>query len=236
MNRKPFITKRYFTILIVCIVTGFIIGFSYNLSKDNREKGTITSAEYQKENMYRKQLIEQKERNKELTDELQALEKELHKLEKTHSIGQAESEELLEKVNELRLQLGQIPMKGEGVRIKLEDGNYDPSTSNPNDYIIHESHLFKLVNELKIAGAKGISINGQRLLSTSYIVCNGPVITIDGNQYPAPFVIEAVGNQKTLISAIELKGGVVDQLLTDEINVTIEPKDQLELKAVKIES
>ena len=232
MNKKPFMSKKYFMIVLVCIVTGYIIGYSYNLSKDRRESGTITSAEYQRESIYRQQLIDQQERNKQLVEELSLLEDELRKLEQQVASEEQHYNDKLKEANELRLMLGYLPAKGEGVRIQLEDGNYDPLTTNPNDYIIHESHLFKLINELKISGAEGISVNGKRLHANSYIVCNGPVITIDGNQFPAPFIIEAIGNKDTLVQAIEITGGVVDQLLNDQIKITIEKRDQIALKSI----
>ena len=225
-------TKKYIMIVLVCIVTGYIIGYSYNLSKDRRDSGIITSAEYQKENVYRQQLIDQQERNKQLVEELLLLEKELRQYEQQVASEEQHYEDMLTEVNKLRLLLGYLPAKGEGVRIQLEDGDYDPSSTNPNEYIIHESHLFKLINELKIAGAEGIAVNGQRLHANSYIVCNGPVITIDGKQYPAPFIVEAVGNKNTLVQAIEITGGVVDQLLNDKIKLTIEKRDQISLKSI----
>lgn len=234
-NKGALFTRRYFILLIVCIVTGFIIGFSYNLSKDKRESGTIHSSEYQQENAYREQLLTQQERNKQLSDELAQLEQKVFEYEKSFSTDQKAYETLLNEANALRLTLGYIPAVGEGVTIQLEDGDYDPLATNPNDYIIHESHLFKIINELKIAGAEGIAINGKRLTDTSYIVCNGPVITIDGVQYPAPFVIEAIGNKDTLMQALELTGGVIDQLVNDKIDVTTEKNDKVELAAVNNE-
>ena len=232
VNRKPFWSKRYFMFVIISIVTGYIIGYSYNLSKDRRESGTITSSEYQKESVYRQQLINQQERNKELVEELSSIENKLRKFEEQVASEEKKYNEMLSVADELRLLLGQVPAKGEGVRIVLEDGDYDPSSTNPNNYIIHESHLFKLINELKIAGAEGVSVNGKRLHANSYIVCNGPVITIDGKQYPAPFVIEAIGDKNTLVQAIEITGGVVDQLLNDKIKLTIEKRDQMVLKSI----
>ena len=232
VNKKPFMTKKYLMIVLVSIVTGYIIGYSYNLSKDRRESGTITSAEYQKESAYRQQLIDQQERNKQLVDELSLLEDKLRQFEQQVASEEQHYNDLLSEVNEIRFLLGHLPAKGEGVRIQLEDGDYNPLSTNPNDYIIHESHLFKLINELKIAGAEGIAVNGQRLHANSYIVCNGPVITIDGKQYPAPFTVEAIGNKETLVQAIELTGGVVDQLLNDQIKITIEKRDQITLKSI----
>ena len=217
--------------LIVSIVTGFILGFSYNLAKKDRAVEELTNAEYERESNYRQQLIEQQERNKELQEELNALQLEIRDNEASTATNSNENNEVLAAINDLRLYDGSLKVSGSGIEIILEDGQYDAATNNPNDYIIHESHLFKLINELKIAGAEAIAINGQRLYSNSYIVCNGPVITIDGKQYPAPYVVEAIGSQNTLQSAIELSGGVIDQLLNDRISITIQSRNEITLLA-----
>ena len=98
------------------------------------------------------------------------------------------------------------------LRVTLKDAEYDPVEQNPNDYIVHESHIFKVINELRISGAQGLSINGQRITANSFIKCTGPVITIDGKTFPAPFVIEAIGDSDVLASSLYLKGGVIDGL------------------------
>lgn len=145
--------------------------------------------------------------------------------EKSIAKNEDQYEDLIEDAEKLRLQLGLIPVKGEGIKVTLKDNVYDPNSTNPNDYIVHESHVLSVINELKISGAEAISINGQRLKSNSYIKCNGPVITIDGHQFPAPFVIEAIGNAETLMASLKIVGGVFDQLLMDNIVVTMEQSD-----------
>lgn len=210
--------------LIVCVVTGFIIGFSYNLTKDNKKN---SSPYVDPDESYREELIEQKERNKELLEEVNQLTTTIRDFEKSFAANQNEYEVLLQEAERLRLMLGDIPAVGQGIRITLDDAEYNPNNTNPNDYIVHESHIFKVINELKISGAEAITINGQRLKTNSYINCTGPVITIDGKQYPAPFVIEAVGNPEVLIPSLQIVGGVFDQLLNDQIVVTIEQTGQI---------
>lgn len=212
MNSKgSFFSRKQFELLIVCVTTGFIIGYSYNQAKDNREAGTINSELFEQEDSYREELITQQERNKELSDELNSLQEQIRKYEKSFASNEKDYKELVEQAEDLRLLLGELKSEGKGIRITLQDGDYDPKSLNPNDYIVHESHVFKLLNELKISGAQAIAINGQRVMANSYIRCNGPVITIDGTQHPAPFVIEAVGDSDTLIASLNLNGGVVDQ-------------------------
>lgn len=176
------------------------------------------------EERYRSDLIEQQERNRELREEVQKKTAQLHAEEKKLSKGETSFESLADRARTLRLLLGEVPAKGEGVRITLRDSAYDPMTQNPNDYIVHESHVLNVVNELKIAGAEGVAVNGQRLHANSYIKCTGPVITVDGQTFPEPFVIEAVGHTETLRAAFELKGGVKDWLKGDNIIVEVEER------------
>ncbi len=229
--KGAWLSRKYFMILTVCIMTGFILGYSYNISKDKRDKESISHFYTQQGDSYQEELIAQQERNKELSDELNALQSKILEYEQTYKTNEDTYDVLAEEAETLRVLLGELPGSGQGVSITLEDHNYN-SSSNPNDYIVHESHVFSVINELKIAGAEAISINGQRLQAHSYISCNGPVITIDGNQYPAPFVIEAVGNGETLLSALEISGGVVDQLLTDHVVVTLAKKDLIHMPAI----
>ena len=78
-----------------------------------------------------------------------------------------------------------------------------------------------------ISGAQAFSVNGKRLSRYSYIYCDGPVVTVDGNQFPAPFVISAIGNPEVLIPALNINGGVIDQLLADNIVVKTEKKSEI---------
>lgn len=235
-SKGSFFSRKQFELLIVCVTTGFIIGYSYNQAKDNREAGTINSELFEQEDSYREELITQQERNKELTEELNSLQEQIRKYEKSFASDEKDYKKLVEQAEDLRLLLGELKSDGKGIRITLQDGDYDPKSLNPNDYIVHESHVFKLLNELKISGAQAIAINGQRVMANSYIRCNGPVITIDGTQHPAPFVIEAVGDSDTLMASLNLNGGVVDQLLNDNIVVSLEEHQKLTMPRVKVES
>lgn len=201
------------------------------MSKDNRQITSSPTLYTQQQDAYREELIEQQERNKELAEELDEILETIRKYEKEYTTNEERYDELVEEAERLRILMGELPVTGKGISVTLRDDDYTGVT-NPNDYIVHESHVFNVINELKISGAEAIAINGQRLKTNSYISCNGPVITIDGNQYPAPFVIEAVGDQNGLIGALEIGGGVFDQLLNDNIVVTVEKKEQIVMPSI----
>lgn len=221
---------------VVFLVLGFILAFSYRTLGINQVTDSIKSPAFNKEEDYREGLISQQERNKELTDEIAAKQEEIREYERSFSKGEKDHASLVNEAKDLRLLLGVIPAIGQGVKVTLKDADYDPVEQNPNDYIVHESHILRVVNELRISGAQGLAINGHRITSNSYIKCTGPVITVDGRTYPAPFVIEAIGDMNVLSSALHLKGGVIDSLIRDNIVVTTEQLKDIRLSALRNES
>ncbi|MBB4824018.1 uncharacterized protein YlxW (UPF0749 family) [Sporosarcina luteola] len=220
---------------LVFLVLGFIFAFSYRMLGNHQEEESFQYPSLMQEERYRGELIEQQERNKELADEMTSKQEVIRKAEQSFSDKEKNHEGLVEEAQNLRLLLGVIPAVGKGVRITLKDADYNPIEQNPNDYIVHESHILRVVNELRISGAQGLAINGQRVTSNSYIKCTGPVITIDGRTFPAPFVIEAAGDADVLSSALNLKGGVLDGLARENIVVTLEQLKEIRLPALRNE-
>ncbi len=236
MNEEYRKRGRHVIFSIVFLVLGFILAFSYRTLGIHEEPDPIQSASFPQEEQYREDLIRQQERNKELTDEIATKQEEIREYERSFSTREEDHAGLVEEAKDLRLLLGVIPSVGQGVKITLQDADYDPVEQNPNDYIVHESHIFRVINELRISGAQGLAINGQRITSNSSIKCTGPVITVDGRTFPAPFVIEAIGDMNILSSALHLKGGVMDSLIRDNIVVTTEQSKEIRLSALRNES
>ncbi|THE14543.1 DUF881 domain-containing protein [Bacillus timonensis] len=157
-------------------------------------------------------------------NQIQAIEEELAKEEQEQIYYN-----LVEEVEKYRMVVGEIGVKGPGVVVTLEDASYVPSGQDVNNYLVHESHLFKVINELYVSGAQAVSVNGKRLQSNSFIYCNGPVVVVDGAPFPAPFVISAIGDPDVLVPALNMNGGITDQLIQDNIVVKIENKAQIEM-------
>jgi uncharacterized protein YlxW (UPF0749 family) len=59
-----------------------------------------------------------------------------------------------------------------------------------------------VVNAMWVGGAKAVTVQGQRLVTTTGIKCEGNAVQLQGVPYPQPYVIEAVGNQAELLRAI----------------------------------
>jgi uncharacterized protein YlxW (UPF0749 family) len=217
---------------LVCLVLGFMLAFSYHLTKKEKEASKITDVEWERTLVLRNQLIKQEQVNRELQKELNEKQEQVLEIEKELAKEAQVYFNLAEDTEKYRMYLGKVAVKGKGVQITLNDGEYNPEVENINNFLVHEHHVFKVINELYISGAQAVAINGQRLSHHSYIVCDGPVITVDGYQHPAPFVITAIGDPEVLESAINLTGGVKDQLVNDNILFSIEKKDEIILDPI----
>lgn len=226
MNNKT-VNRGKIILSVVSLTLGFILAFSFSVSQKRNQEVAVNSATFGQTESVRQELIEQKERNKELSEELRDVQETIREYEQQAGSNTSSLDELVKEAEALRLLTGEVPVKGEGYRVQLEDGEYDPDQVNPNDYIVHEGHVFMVINELKIAGAEAVSVNGKRIHETSYIRCTGPVITVDGETFPAPFIIEAIGNSSTLSEAVELSGGILDQLKGQQIRIQTEKVSEL---------
>ncbi|MDM5295544.1 DUF881 domain-containing protein [Peribacillus simplex] len=210
---------------LVCVVLGFMIAFSYNLTKDG--KGVVKDKAWDQEYELRQQLIEQEKQNRDLQNELLQKQENVSKIEKDLAQEKQLFFNLAKDTEKYRMFLGKVKVKGSGLQVTLEDGTDMDSEANVNNYLVHEQHVFKVVNELYISGAEAVAINGQRLNHDSYIVCNGPVITIDGHQHPAPFIISAIGDPDVLGASLDLPGGIKEQLVNENIIFTVEKQKNI---------
>ncbi|MGM0919811.1 MAG: DUF881 domain-containing protein [Bacillota bacterium] len=220
---------RYVVLSLIMLVLGFLVSFSYQLTKEQRPNNGISSEQWSKEYETRQLLIKQEERNTELQKELFKSQEKVREIEENLKNEKQIYFNLVEDVEKYRMYVGELGVAGEGIEVTLEDSSYIPEGENVNNYIVHEGHIFKVINELLISGASAIAINGQRLSHDSYIYCNGPVVTVDGNQFPAPFVISAIGEPAVLDQALNIAGGIVEQIAYDNIVITLEKKNEIKM-------
>lgn len=153
------------------------------------------------------------QRAEELTERLRSVEQQRDDLAKEIERLQANSSDdaLETEVERLKEFAGEVPLEGKGIQLILDDSKVTAQVGeNPNLYIIHDDDLLRVINELRAAGAEAISINGERLVSTSEIRCAGPTLSVNNNRSAPPYVILAIGNPSNLASALKLRGGVLD--------------------------
>lgn len=129
--------------------------------------------------------------------------------------------EVLAELAKIRMMDGTQSVQGPGVVITIDDRKQGQKLIFP----LTTDDLARLINTLKLAGAEAISLNGQRIVSSSALVVSGSS-TILVNQVPInrpqgiPYEIMAIGNQVTLedyfskLEASSLKQGGVTVSIT----------------------
>ena len=136
-----------------------------------------------------------------------------------------------------KMQAGYQKLQGKGVIIELMDSEEEPGDGeNPNNLLIHDQDILILLNDLKVAGAEALSVNGQRIVARSEIKCSGATITINGTTYGQPFIIKAIGDPKQLEAAVlspDSYGDILQQLY--HIRLKTEIKDFVEIGAFEKE-
>ena len=162
-----------------------------------------------------------------LEQQILQLQQDLERYRTAASEGSAQGEALRAEVEQLELLAGLTEVSGPGVSVILSDSTAVNTSGDEADYLIHDSDLLTVVNELRSAGAEAVSLNGERLLATSEIRCTGAVVTVNGRQYAAPYVIFAIGDANTLYNALTMRNGVVDVLGQWGISVRVSINDLL---------
>ncbi len=138
--------------------------------------------------------------------------------------------EALAALREARQQAGFTAVTGSGVAVTLDDSDLRTPDMDPTASIIHDADVRLVVDLLRAGGAVAISVNGQRIVPTSELICNGPTILINGIKYPVPYVVEAVGNPDLLLSMIR-----TDETLgyrqAEGVRITSVRKDEVAIPA-----
>lgn len=192
--------RWHYSLAFVYLVLGLLLATSFNAQEKARE----LSQTPRKQELISK--IHRLERERD--EEKRRIEKYRESLNR-YERAAAASEGVLQAFNRdlsvLKLEAGLTKVKGKGLRITLADNPKPPSgeNTNANNYIIHDYDLRTVVNSLWSGGAEAISINGQRLVSTSAIRCAGNTILVNSNRLASPYVISAIGDPQKLEDALK---------------------------------
>lgn len=183
-------------------------------------------------NDLRDQVLKWKERYDYTYSELQSAEKileQVRQMASENTEGSAEKEEELKRNNVL---IGLTDVSGEGVIVTLKDNpsvSTDSTILDPSMVIVHFGDILGIVNELKNAGAEAISINDQRIVSTTSITCEGNVINVNGEKTSSPFVIKAIGSSIYMNSALTRAGGTIEYL-NQYIQASVKQSNNITIK------
>lgn len=138
-------------------------------------------------------------RNNELRDEISSLQVQRASVAAAVQRGDTSAVQIRSDLSRIEAWSGVLPVTGAGVRVLI-------AGSIPGDAVS------SLVNELRNAGAEGISIAGIR--DVPGVVVTGPAgaITVDGVSPDEPIELLAIGQPETLTGSLTRAGGPIAQL------------------------
>ena len=209
---------------IMCLVLS--IGICIQIKTVNTNGTTIGTN--QEENELRDQVLKMKEKYENSYENLQEVEAELATTRESVTNNNEELKNLEEQIKKANTLLGLTDVKGQGVTITITEPAAVTNALQPELLIIHNTDLLSVVNELKNAGAEAIEINGQRIVGTTAITCDGNVIMINGERVSSTFTINAIGFPE-LLATLNRTGGYLSYLEADNMAITFEKSDSISI-------
>lgn len=127
----------------------------------------------------------------------------------TGSVSDKGVTKLQAKLAKLKGPAGFSAVTGPGVTVKLNDAPkaivdsaLEANTATGDELVVHQQDIQAVVNTLWGAGAEAITIQGQRVISTTGIKCVGNTVVLHGVPYSPPYVISAIGSPDALMAGL----------------------------------
>lgn len=218
------------SVTLVCLISGIL--FAINLRSLNKIEYNPVSQ--RNENLVNT-IRTQEKSNKLLENEVAGVRKRLENYQHSLTEGSGRLAQLQQDIETAKKSAGLSRLEGPGIVITLDDKKDEAEEAmksgltNLQPFLIHDEDLHSIVNDLKVAGAEAISVNGLRIVSTSDIKCAGYLIQVSGTRLAAPYTIKAIGNPDHLEEQVRkgnyliLEWGKFPVKLSKESSVTIAP-------------
>lgn len=204
----------YATIGLICVllVSAAFVQFKTVEVIENSGVGTMRESEL------RSEFASWKEKYDDISKTLEENNKLIEEYKTQNQDEQGSLNLLNQDLEKANMSLGYTNVRGQGIVITVSDG----------DKRITYGDLLVLVNELKYAGAEAISINDERIVANTDIVdIQNKFILVNTQRVMSPYVIKAIGDGKYLESAINIKGGIKDELEAEGKGVSYELSDDV---------
>jgi uncharacterized protein YlxW (UPF0749 family) len=132
---------------------------------------------------------------------------------------------------------GAWPVSGEGLQVALEDAptsSLDIEGVTADDLVVHQQDLQHVINALWAGGAEAMTLQGERVTSTSAFRCSGNILLLHGKVFSPPYVVEAIGDPTRLQAALDASSGVaVYRQYVDWVGIgyDVESRSEIEMPA-----
>ena len=216
------------TIGAICFILVLAIVIQVKTIKNTN---SIVNYTLSNNNDLRDDLLRWKEKYDSVNTEVTKAEK---KLEETRQLAIQNSPDSIKKEQELNINntaLGLTDVSGQGVIVTLKDNQGVTNenigiTDDIRSYLVHDANLREIVRKLKISGAEAISINDERIVNDTSIICSGDVIRVNDKKVSSPFEIKAIGSPELLYGNLD---ETITRLNNSGIIVDIKKQDNVKI-------
>lgn len=217
--------KTKFLIPVICFVIGFGL---VNQAKVTEGQNVYVSPSVIEE--YKTSIESEEKEIQKINERMEETRQQLSKYEAAQNEEDFEglSKELSAEVSKYKMFAGYETMRGPGVKITIDDGTRDLyEWEDINNLLVHDRDLLIVVNDLRRNGAEAISINGQRIASSTSILCSGYTVRINGQVYARPYIIRAIGDGKRMAASLISPEGYGTSLKDWGVQFSVEVRDEI---------
>ena len=146
---------------------------------------------------------EQRQSVQDLRREMDALQAQVDDL--ANQVGGTKIDEFRRQLDELSIPAGLSALEGPGLVVTLDDAPDDQPGADDIDenlLVVHQQDIQAVVNALWSGGAEAVSLQDQRIISTTGIKCVGNTVVLQGVPYSPPYQIAAVGDSSAMYNAL----------------------------------
>ncbi|TYQ15530.1 UNVERIFIED_CONTAM: uncharacterized protein YlxW (UPF0749 family) [Acetivibrio alkalicellulosi] len=174
-------------LLFVFMILGFILALQFRsiMSQETEEPSVALAIEALTDELNYEKLRGSKLRE-EIDQNIKTRDLILREIMEERNSG-----EITQEWDKARILAGLTEVVGDGVIITLNDALEDGD-------VVHDFYLYEIINEIKKAEPVAMSINNERIISTTEIICAGPAVRINRNRYPVPYEIRIIGDSKNI--------------------------------------
>lgn len=149
--------------------------------------------------------------------------------------GAAVTRELNAELERARIAAGLAALQGPGLVIQLEDSLVPvPEDGNERDYLVAGGDVLTVVEELWLAGAEAVAVNGERIAATTSVTEIGGSVLVNGAYIVPPYQVAAIG-PPDMFDRLTVSNGFVDFLRARSVAFGIRvghvESDQVQLPA-----
>ncbi|MEO6143191.1 MAG: DUF881 domain-containing protein [Dermatophilaceae bacterium] len=127
-----------------------------------------------------------------------------------------------ERLDALGILAGTARAHGPGIRVTISDPNAK----------VTAPLLLDAIEELRDAGAEAIQVGGIRVVASSSFGASGSGVEVDGVTLTEPYSILAIGDAQTMSSAMEIPGGLSENVRQLGASITIAQSTELTVGAL----